>query len=100
MTDLITRARAAIEAERCRPDDELPSWCATHEGGEMCGAECHLHPTGLVNRLRDLLAVVEAVTALADADDYEHNPGCEGEPECPACWVLAIRAALTPKEGR
>jgi hypothetical protein len=26
-----------------------------------------------------------------DGSEYEHNDGCQGEPECPACWVEGIR---------
>lgn len=26
-----------------------------------------------------------------DGTEYEHNDGCQGEPECPACWVEGIR---------
>jgi hypothetical protein len=26
-----------------------------------------------------------------DGSEYEHNDGCQGEPDCPACWVEGIR---------
>ena len=26
-----------------------------------------------------------------DGSEYEHNEGCQGEPDCPACWVEGIR---------
>lgn len=26
-----------------------------------------------------------------DGTEYEHNDGCQGEPDCPACWVEGIR---------
>lgn len=44
-----------------------------------------------------LAATVERVRALAEAgEDEPHNghASFEGEPECPACWVASIEAAL------
>lgn len=32
--------------------------------------------------------------ASDDGSEYEHNPGCGGEPDCPACWAEGITAAL------
>lgn len=94
MTDLITEARAVIEAEACRPNE----WqCTTHVGTMRDDTHCYRSAPEVFDIATRLLAVVEAVTALAD-EDYDHNPGCEGEPECPACWVCGLRAALTPKE--
>lgn len=26
-----------------------------------------------------------------DGSEYEHNDGCQGEANCPACWVEGIR---------
>lgn len=36
-----------------------------------------------------------------DGTEYEHNDGCQGEPECPACWVQGIRRLFIdfPDEG-
>lgn len=42
------------------------------------------------------VARVEALTyANDDGTEWQHLYGCEGEPECPACWAASIRAALT-----
>ena len=41
--------------------------------------------------LREALA--ELLTDI-DGNEYEHNEGCQGEPECPACWVEDLRARL------
>lgn len=39
--------------------------------------------------------------ASDDGSEYEHtHPASEGEPECPACWAVDIRAALTGTEDR
>jgi hypothetical protein len=36
-------------------------------------------------------AAADMVLASDDGTEYEHNNGCQGEPECPACWVEGIR---------
>lgn len=44
---------------------------------------------------REALARVRALLdASDDGSQWEHNDGCEGEPTCPGCWSLSIRAAL------
>jgi len=50
----------------------------------------------------DLPATVKALRAVlalaymnAVGSEYEHNEGCEGEAECPACWAADIRRAIT-----
>jgi hypothetical protein len=51
-----------------------------------------------VNALPKLTAAVRAVEALTyasdDGSEWEHNPGCDGEAECPACWADHISAVL------
>lgn len=43
-----------------------------------------------------LCQALERMTyASDDGSEWEHNPGCEGEAECPACWAQGIRAALS-----
>ncbi|UOK18044.1 hypothetical protein QLQ75_gp50 [Gordonia phage Santhid] len=47
------------------------------------------------------LARVEALTyASDDGSEWEHNPRCQGEPDCPACWAAAIRWALNEENRR
>lgn len=49
-----------------------------------------------------LLAVVTAVldiTTDGDGNEFEHNKDCEGEPTCPACWVVDIRRAVSAALG-
>lgn len=42
-----------------------------------------------------LCQALERLTyASDDGSEWEHNEGCEGEPECPACWAESIRNAL------
>jgi hypothetical protein len=49
----------------------------------------------------DVVRAVEKITTPSDdGNEYEHVTGCEGEVECPACWVADIRAALAAgREG-
>lgn len=42
-------------------------------------------------RLEQVAAITYAST---DGTEYEHEPGCQGQPDCPACWVADIRNAL------
>lgn len=42
----------------------------------------------LVNRLLNL------TYASDDGTEYEHVAGCEGQDDCPACWVATIRQAV------
>ena len=46
----------------------------------------------MVKALRDVL---ELAYMNAVGSEYEHNEGCEGEAECPACWAADIRRAIT-----
>lgn len=39
-------------------------------------------------------ALNEITFASDDGTEHQHNEGCQGEPNCPACWVLMIRRAL------
>ena len=39
-------------------------------------------------------AAEDMVLASDDGTEYEHNDGCQGEPDCPACWVQGIRRLI------
>lgn len=42
-----------------------------------------------------LCQALERMTyASDDGTEWEHNAGCEGEADCPACWAEQIRTAL------
>lgn len=42
-----------------------------------------------------LRKALEALTYQSDdGTEHQHNKGCQGEPTCPAYWVLDIRRAL------
>lgn len=58
----------------------------------------------LIRRPDELTRLREGMEALAfmsdDGTEYEHNEGCQGEAECPACWAKSIRAVLAGGEGQ
>lgn len=42
--------------------------------------------------VKTLREAVHDLTLMSDdGSEYEHNDGCQGEAECPACWVEGIR---------
>jgi hypothetical protein len=90
-----TEARAeAAEAEVARHRDDTAAYI--RERGTVIWNEMAAEVTALratVERLREL------VFASDDGSEYEHIPDCEGIAECPACWAVAIDAALASSEG-
>lgn len=48
---------------------------------------CAMRSEAAITRL------TRAAFASDDGTEYEHNPGCGGEAECPACWAETIRMA-------
>lgn len=105
MTDLIAEARAVIEAERCVHPDEPTQFgpyrialCVTHSHAMANDGFCFGVNKGIVTAARDLLAVVEAVTALADQWAATGAPATRERQAALRGCARRLRAALTPKE--
>ena len=55
--------------------------------------------TDLPATVAALRAVLELAYMNAVGSEYEHNEGCDGEAECPACWAADIRRAISEALG-
>lgn len=85
--DPVTGYRAAFRAHVADELLALPAVAAALDEAEARGRA-------------EVAAKVEALAGVSgDGTEYAHRFGnlCEGEPECPACWVATLRSLIAEK---